>query len=173
VFFILVSRRYHSVQRNTCSLHFQLSFPSCRQEVKNRNSLKLLVRSFVISRFVHCFQHWVSETKCTNGQECSGTLWFVSCDHMVLMCKRAGAGGGQTAFGIKLDLQRAWGGGRSIFLGLSYWLFTISKELLILLSRCYQINHLRGTEWGDDTLCCMPSSPVLYYHDVNRTKFID
>lgn len=34
MFFILVSRRYHAVQGNTCSPHFQLSFPSWRQEVE-------------------------------------------------------------------------------------------------------------------------------------------
>lgn len=69
--FILVSRRFHSIQRSTCCPYCQLSFPSCRQEVKNWKSLKLLARAFVISRFIHCFQQ-ACETKCTNCQECSG-----------------------------------------------------------------------------------------------------
>lgn len=32
---------------------------------------------------------------------------FVSCDPVMLMCKKAGAGAGEAAFGIKLDLRRA------------------------------------------------------------------
>lgn len=71
VLFILVSRRYHSVQRNTCCPHCQLSFPSWRQEVKNWKSLKLLARAFVISRLIHCLRR-VCETRCTNCQECPG-----------------------------------------------------------------------------------------------------
>lgn len=118
--FILGSRRSHSIQRNTCCPHCQLSFPSCRQEVKNWKSLKLLARAFVISRFIHCFQQ-AHETKCTNCQECSGTagVCFL-CWRAVSKYIKSEAANSDTALGIELDLQRDCGGGGTMFLGLIY-----------------------------------------------------
>lgn len=118
--FILGSRRSHSIQRNTCCPHCQLPFPSCRQEVKNWKSLKLLARAFVISRFIHCFQQ-AHETKCTNCQECSGTagVCFL-CWRAVLKYIKSEAANSDTALGIELDLQRDCGGGGTMFLGLIY-----------------------------------------------------
>lgn len=47
---------------------------------------------------------------------------FVSCAgwRAVSKCIKSGAGNSDTALGIKLDLQRDWGGGGTMFLGLVY-----------------------------------------------------
>lgn len=36
------------------------------------------------------------------------------------MCRKAGAAGGESVLGIRVDLKRAWGGGEGVSLGLVY-----------------------------------------------------
>lgn len=109
--FILVSRRYHCVQRSTCCPHCQLPFPSCRQEVKNWKSLKWLSRAFVNYKFIHCFQQKVCEIKWTNCQECSGMSGVCFLRSHGVEVHKVRAGNSDTSLGIKLDLQslrRRW-----------------------------------------------------------------